>query len=69
MDIIDQAQEHEERLRSEAIANATIKPGKEPALWYCEDCFVGIPEARRVAVPHCTRCVDCQEIHEIRGRV
>lgn len=26
----------------------------------CEDCGDPIPEGRRTAMPHCTRCVDCQ---------
>jgi phage/conjugal plasmid C-4 type zinc finger TraR family protein len=30
----------------------------------CEDCERPIPEKRRLAVPGCTRCVECQEIFE-----
>ena len=68
MDSADQAQEREEMHRALALQNATIKPGKEPTSWSCEDCFIAISEKRRAAVPHCTRCVDCQEIHEELNR-
>lgn len=27
----------------------------------CEECGEQIPEARRQAVPGCTRCIECQE--------
>lgn len=30
----------------------------------CQDCGDPIPEARRAAVPGCTRCVDCQGVFE-----
>lgn len=30
----------------------------------CADCGEEIPEARRKAIPGCTRCVKCQEQHE-----
>lgn len=32
----------------------------------CEDCGWPIPEARRSAVRGCTRCVECQEVMEVR---
>lgn len=60
MDSADFAQEREEQLRAEALARITVRPGKGPALWYCEDCLVAIPEPRRLAIPGCTRCVECQ---------
>lgn len=33
----------------------------------CEDCGEQIPEARRQAVPGCTRCIECQEFFERPG--
>ena len=36
---------------------------------FCEVCGVDIPEARRVAVPGCQRCVYCQGLAERGGRL
>lgn len=33
----------------------------------CDDCGIEIPEARRLAVPGCRLCVDCQGLAEARG--
>ena len=33
----------------------------------CDDCGDEIPEARRLAVPGCRLCVDCQGLAEARG--
>lgn len=33
-------------------------------LKHCEDCGVGIPEARRDAVPGVRLCLACQEAHD-----
>lgn len=41
-------------------AQSGVKPEKQ-SLFECEDCEEPIPEARRKAVPGCTRCVVCQE--------
>lgn len=35
---------------------------------YCEDCGDGIPPARRLAAPGCTRCIDCQAMEELERR-
>lgn len=45
------------RIRSDAAGT-----GEGPR--ECEDCGEPIPEARRQAVPGCTRCVRCQEKFE-----
>ncbi|WP_081500552.1 TraR/DksA family transcriptional regulator [Pseudomonas sp. GM80] len=34
---------------------------------FCETCDVPIPEARRLAQPGCTRCVECLAIAELQG--
>ncbi|QQG32261.1 putative zinc-finger containing protein [Citrobacter phage CkP1] len=31
---------------------------------YCEECDEEIPEARRLAIKGCTRCVACQSSHD-----
>lgn len=36
---------------------------------FCEGCGVDIPEARRIAVRGCQRCVDCQGHAEREGRL
>lgn len=32
----------------------------------CDDCGADIPEARRLAVPGCRLCVDCQGLREVK---
>lgn len=47
-----------------AVANVRrqlAKQATEESAEYCEDCGDEIPEARRLAVPGCQRCVFCQE--------
>lgn len=61
MDMADLAHEQEEQQRELALRAIGKLPGTEPSLWYCEDCLLAIPAARRKAVPGCTRCVECQE--------
>ncbi len=34
---------------------------------FCEECDEAIPEARRVAQPGCTHCVDCLSLAELKG--
>jgi phage/conjugal plasmid C-4 type zinc finger TraR family protein len=61
MDMVDLAHEYEEQQRVLALRAIGKPPGTEPSRWDCEDCLEAIPAARRVAVPGCTRCVECQE--------
>lgn len=58
--------ERQEEQRVSAMKAVGTPPGSAPAMWYCEDCLVAIPDARRLAVPGCTRCVECQE--RVEGR-
>lgn len=37
-----------------------------PSLEWCDGCGMEIPEARRLAVPGCERCIDCQRDEERR---
>lgn len=59
--------ERQEEQRVLAMKAVGTPPGKAPAMWYCEDCLLAIPEARRLAVPGCTRCVECQAMVEGRA--
>ncbi len=68
MDDVDLASEHETLFRSRAIsAAAGITRGTTSAL-YCIDCEKPIPEARRIAVPGCERCVHCEQANETLRR-
>lgn len=66
-DLIDDANEHAEHLLQQALAQHQRRAGSQAtsAEW-CEGCGEAIPLARRVAVPGCQRCVDCQQVHEVR---
>lgn len=68
-DDLDVASEREEHQRAGAILALQRKqpPAYTISAEHCEDCGVAIPAARRVAVPGCQRCVDCQGIREARG--
>jgi len=60
-DIFDRATEAEEAYREAAIARArAARQSDQESLDECEDCGDPIPEARRLAVPGCRCCVDCQ---------
>ena len=67
-DLIDDANEHAEHLLQQALAQHQRRAGSQAtsAEW-CEGCGEAIPLARRVAVPGCQRCVDCQQLRERRG--
>lgn len=51
-----------------AAARSVTDPGRASRT-ECEDCGEAIPEARRKAVPGCTRCVDCQQALEAGGKI
>lgn len=53
----------EERLQ-QAIANRVQYQGESAE--DCDSCGVEIPQARRLAVPGCQHCVDCQSLRERR---
>ena len=65
-DVVDRAAGYVEKELEYRIAEA--RAGAEPATSNgpaeCEDCEEPIPEARRKAVPGCTRCIECQEDYE-----
>lgn len=67
MDIIDSASEVEELQRNAALAAHRMNRDAVSAK-RCSDCDEELPEARRIAYPGCTMCVDCQADAERRNR-
>lgn len=64
-DIADKASESEDLFLAEALYKAGRPSEYQGESNYeCDDCGDPIPEARRQAVPGCTRCVYCQEYFE-----
>jgi len=72
MDAIDRAQEIETLHREAALAAAITKPSPQLVIngqILCQECEEPIPTARLKRMPLASRCVDCQEIHEHKGRL
>lgn len=67
MDIIDSASEVEELQRNAALAAHRINRLAVSAV-RCKCCDEELPQARRIAYPGCTMCVDCQADAEKRNR-
>jgi phage/conjugal plasmid C-4 type zinc finger TraR family protein len=67
-DIVDRAEAREAIQREEALhrARLAITPAAASKV-FCVECEERIPNARRRAVPGCSRCVDCQEFLEKTG--
>ncbi len=65
VDLVDSAQEHEHRLRQEALARAAAR-GQGAGRAECVDCGEPIPLGRRSAMPHAETCVNCQRDRERR---
>ncbi|WP_297572606.1 TraR/DksA family transcriptional regulator [uncultured Deefgea sp.] len=65
-DIFDRASEQEQWLRDQALAQALAHEESTIISLGCHDCGEPLSEARREAVPHCTRCVECQTDFETR---
>lgn len=63
-DEIDRAQEINEQLLGDALAQQQRRMPRGESLAECVDCGEPIPEARRKAMPGCRRCIDCQTLHE-----
>jgi phage/conjugal plasmid C-4 type zinc finger TraR family protein len=69
-DDMDRAQAANEAHQSDSILDhfrRGIRNSMYAAELNCEECGKEIPEARRKAMPGCTRCVPCQtdfELHE-----
>lgn len=68
-DIFDRATELEELERRVALQAQTNRAGlvgktAADSATECADCEEPIPEQRRVAIPGCQRCVECQAQRE-----
>ena len=59
------AQRQQEAQLQQAIARRVQYKGESAE--ECDDCGVEIPQARRLAVPGCRFCVDCQGLMERRA--
>lgn len=66
-DPLDAAREYWERVEAAGIDACRINHNAVSAE-KCIDCGDAIPELRRVKVPGCQRCADCQEEEELRGK-
>jgi len=60
---MDRAQAREEEMRQDALAERArrARPEAAESALVCAGCEQQIPEARRLAVPGCQLCVECQE--------
>lgn len=66
-DLLDLAAEREELERASLIASRhRPAPAHTISATHCEECGGDIPAARRLAVPGCEYCVDCQRLAEVR---
>lgn len=63
-DIYDRASELEQYQRDEAIKKALDRKPVGASSLVCHTCGEDIPEARRLAVVACTRCINCQKDYE-----
>lgn len=62
----EMGQVHALHLNENAIAAIRARMSTEPSLEECMDCGEVIPQARRLAVQGCLRCITCQAISERR---
>ena len=60
----EQAQRLQDERLQHAIANRVQYQGESAE--DCESCGTDTPEARRLAVPGCRFCVECQGLREVR---
>lgn len=66
-DWMDESQEYQLTVLQEQIARAT-RTTRAPSADFCEDCECPIPEKRRKIIPGVQRCIECQEINELRKK-
>lgn len=70
MDIIDKAYEREQTRFNAALSNQLAKTQhyqNETGSDDCVECLDPIPRTRKNALPHVTRCIECQEMMERRS--
>jgi len=61
-DFADEAAERSATYLAECLARVRVCSGVSAT--HCGECGERIPEGRRVAVPGCRLCVDCQAVAE-----
>lgn len=66
-DIIDSASDLEDLQRDAALSMRRINRNAVSAT-HCVDCGEAIPEMRRLKVPGCQRCADCQCVIELKNK-
>jgi phage/conjugal plasmid C-4 type zinc finger TraR family protein len=64
----DRAQELELAEYEHNQAKAIMVTPAAPSARECADCGDAIPEARRLSIQGCTRCISCQEDWEKYGK-
>jgi phage/conjugal plasmid C-4 type zinc finger TraR family protein len=64
MDEADLAQDCLERAMAAAERRRARPLTVADSALICIDCEEPIPERRRTAAPGCTRCIECQTLHE-----
>ncbi len=67
-DDFDRVQELNDRHLSDALDAHFRKQATGAGREICIDCDEPIPLPRRQAAPHCTRCIDCQQLLEFKQR-
>lgn len=68
MDEIDLAQARQQLINERALSAHLDKQTRAASRTSCIDCADPIPEPRRQAAPGCTRCIDCQQLHDEETR-
>lgn len=65
-DILEMAAEQEENFRR-GLVESRVRPAPAHTIsaTECEECGGEIPAARRLAVPGCQRCIECQHEWEL----
>lgn len=67
MDEADLAQRYQEQFEQRVLQLHRDRLPKGESAVECQDCGDPIPEARRRAMPGCSRCICCQHNHERRS--
>lgn len=66
-DWIDESQEYQLKILQAQITQAT-RTQPSPSAFSCVDCDTPIAEPRRKIIPGVQRCIECQEIEEIKRK-
>jgi phage/conjugal plasmid C-4 type zinc finger TraR family protein len=66
-DWIDESQEYQLKMLEAQITQAT-RSQTLPSALFCVDCDTPIAELRRKIIPGVQRCIECQEIEEIKRK-